>query len=817
MNTPVDTADGPVSEGSSSHRRRFFESSGEYRLLTRLGVGGMGQVYKAMHRRLEKLVAVKMLPSYRAADPRALARFDREIKAAGRLNHPNVVQAYDAREIDGTRFLVMEYVDGIDLSALVRYCGPLKIADACELIRQAASGLQAVHEHGLIHRDIKPSNLMLSQEGQLKILDLGLARFRAEPLESGEMTEIGETIGTAEYIAPEQVADSHRVDIRADIYSLGCTMFRLLTGQPPFFGPKYRTAVEKMVAHLKEPVPSVRLVRSEISESLAAVFARMVAKDPSDRFTTPQEAGSNLRELARQSQTAIRGGASESSSAASSSSSAESLPVASTENETRGGQSPAGPAVPDDLPPPAGAWFPSTRRRRWTAGVTALRLLVLVLLIGLVCGLWVSHTVRKDKPVLEPSAPLPALIEIFPGDLPQGKWIDVLPCADLDRDQVSDLWERRKDGIGCRGSNGFPRLMLPVVTQGDYDCEIEFTRNSGSEAILILLPVGDENMAQLYLSGKHGEAHGVVQFGGPQELDPANASRVCPGVLANGRHYTALTRVRIQGDEAIVDLSLDGESLIHYKAQRSAFSSFRAMGSAEANRPAVGVDVGTDATFHRASVRMAGGKGALKHPRGTEPCSNGQWIDLLARIDLPRDRLDGDFRRDGKDLVLDAEAAECTLMLPAAVRGSYELEIEFTHSPADGDIAFIVPVGLRRVRVNPNRSGDLHANPWSINRPHTTSEGEPGSLQAEFLEGGKRQVMSVVVSAHGEDAAIEVRAAGKPWLSWSGKQLDLHDGPILLPEPDRIGMVASGRLVLHSARLRVTSGKALLLPHIDAL
>ncbi len=180
-----------------------------------------------------------------------MARFDREIKAAGRVNHPNVVQAFDAREIDGTRFLVMEFVNGVNLSLLVRTCGRLEIADACELARQAALGLQAAHEHGLVHRDIKPSNMMLSRGGQVKILDLGLARFRAEPAEPGEVSEAGEAIGTAEYIAPEQVADSRRADIRADIYSLGCSTYWLLTGRTPFLAAKYRSADEKMMARFE--------------------------------------------------------------------------------------------------------------------------------------------------------------------------------------------------------------------------------------------------------------------------------------------------------------------------------------------------------------------------------------------------------------------------------------------------------------------------------------------------------------------------------------------------------------------------------------
>ncbi len=156
-------------------------SLGEYELLEKLGEGGMGAVYKARHTKLKRLVALKVLPKARVHHEGTVARFEREMEAVGRVNHPNIVQAHDAREIDGERFLVMEYVDGLDLDELVRRHGPLPIADACELIRQAAVGLQYAHEHGLVHRDIKPSNLMLSREGQVKILDLGLALLESRP------------------------------------------------------------------------------------------------------------------------------------------------------------------------------------------------------------------------------------------------------------------------------------------------------------------------------------------------------------------------------------------------------------------------------------------------------------------------------------------------------------------------------------------------------------------------------------------------------------------------------------------------------------
>jgi serine/threonine protein kinase/anti-sigma factor RsiW len=280
---------------------------GEYQLLAKLGSGGMGTVYKARHTRLEKTVALKVLAKGSLVDAEAIARFDREMKAVGQLNHPNIVQAHDAREIAGTRFLVMEYVDGLNLAQLVDACGPLPVADACELIRQTALGLDHAHQHGLVHRDIKPSNLMLDPQGQVKILDLGLALFQPGQLAGAErITASGQTMGTIDYMAPEQALASRNVDIRADLYSLGCTLYKLLSGHAPFSGPKYQDVVNKLAAHAREPVRPIRKVRPDVPVELAAVLDRLLAKDPAGRFATPAEVvaaiaplagGSNLREL----------------------------------------------------------------------------------------------------------------------------------------------------------------------------------------------------------------------------------------------------------------------------------------------------------------------------------------------------------------------------------------------------------------------------------------------------------------------------------------------------------------------------------------
>jgi len=271
---------------------------GEYQLQEKLGQGGMGAVYRAIHTRLKRTVAVKVLPQDRTGDTRAVARFEREMEAVGRLSHPNIVQAHDAREIEGTHFLVMEYVEGRDLSDLARSLGPLPIADACEIVRQAALGLQYAHDNGLVHRDIKPSNLMLNRNGQVKILDLGLARLQEDQPAGREMTAAGQVMGTAEYMAPEQVIDSHSAGAAADQYSLGCTLYKLLAGQPPFPSRDFKSPFQTMMAHAQQPITSITALRPDVPQPLAESLARMVAKTPEERFAGMSDVAAALEPFA---------------------------------------------------------------------------------------------------------------------------------------------------------------------------------------------------------------------------------------------------------------------------------------------------------------------------------------------------------------------------------------------------------------------------------------------------------------------------------------------------------------------------------------
>ncbi len=221
---------------------------GNYTLIDKIGAGGMGQVFKAEHRRMKRLVAIKMLPKAMLKDAAAAARFQREVEAAAKLRHTNIVAADDADEANGVHFLVMEYVEGSDLSALVKKNGPFPVAKAINYILQAARGLEFAHKKGVIHRDIKPANLLLDNEGVVKILDMGLARISGDgnAATQAELTGTGAVMGTVDYMAPEQGLSTKHADARADIYSLGCSLHFLLIGKPTFDG---ETVTAKLLAH----------------------------------------------------------------------------------------------------------------------------------------------------------------------------------------------------------------------------------------------------------------------------------------------------------------------------------------------------------------------------------------------------------------------------------------------------------------------------------------------------------------------------------------------------------------------------------------
>jgi len=279
---------------------------GPYQILGRLGEGGVSEVFQAWDTVRGRSVAVKVLRQDLVSPTDAIQQFDRELQAVTRLNHPNIIKTFDASQIGAMHYFAMEYVEGTDLQKFIQQHGPLPFDQASDYTRQVAQGLQHAHQLGLVHRDIKPANLFLINaplnpllatpsrrgvEPLIKILDWGLARIlpTAEEAAAAAASGVkdadqGQLIGTADYLAPEQAQDASLVDTRSDIYSLGCTFYFLLTGQPPFPGP---SLMHKLMQHREMEPPDVRAVRSDVPDEVAAIIQKMLAKSPEERFQIP--------------------------------------------------------------------------------------------------------------------------------------------------------------------------------------------------------------------------------------------------------------------------------------------------------------------------------------------------------------------------------------------------------------------------------------------------------------------------------------------------------------------------------------------------
>jgi len=346
----TEAADRPPAEAIPAELR----DHPRYRVLGLLGQGGMGAVYKAEHRQMGRAVALKVISPALVGSDAAVRRFRQEVQAAARLHHPNIVTAHDADEAGGLHFLIMEFLDGESLDEYLRRKGALPVAEACDYVRQAALGLQHAHEQGMVHRDVKPHNLMRTPDGRIKILDFGLARLgRAEdapslptgPAASSQLTAAGAVMGTADYMAPEQAGDARSADIRADIYSLGCTLYHLLTGRVPY---PDGSAMDKLTRHTAEPPPDLARLRPGLPAGVVAVVRKMMAKDPAARYRTPVEVAAAL------------------------------APIAA----------------------------PRRRSRRLAAVATAVVLGVLALLVGLAVNAWTGNPSSPDRR-LQPGPPAP--------------------------------------------------------------------------------------------------------------------------------------------------------------------------------------------------------------------------------------------------------------------------------------------------------------------------------------------------------------------------------------------------------------------------
>jgi eukaryotic-like serine/threonine-protein kinase len=275
------------------HRGFFL---GKYKLLDHLGTGGMSSVYLAEHLLMRRRVAIKVLPTNRSDDSSRVRRFHREARAVAALDHPNIVRAFDIDQEGDVHFLVMEYIRGRDLKTLVEQDGPLPPRTAAEFVRQAAEGLAHAHRAGLVHRDMKPANLLVDHNALVKVLDLGLASVTND-IDGAITNEFDEKVlGTVDYLAPEQALNSHQVDGRADIYSLGCTLYFALSGRPPFGDG---SLAQRIMAHQVREPADIRGARPEVPEALVRICRRMMAKSPGERYQSMEDVAAALAEWLR--------------------------------------------------------------------------------------------------------------------------------------------------------------------------------------------------------------------------------------------------------------------------------------------------------------------------------------------------------------------------------------------------------------------------------------------------------------------------------------------------------------------------------------
>jgi serine/threonine protein kinase/WD40 repeat protein len=783
----------------------------DYRLIEKIGEGGMGAVYKALHTKLEKIVALKVLPSDRMRDEQSVDRFEREMKAVGRLEHPNIVRASDAGEVDGRHYLVMEFVEGIDLSALVETAGPLPIAEACELIRQTSEGLQYAHDHSLVHRDIKPSNIMVTSAGQVKILDLGLALLQDQPAEAERkiresedfsaadlrLTAAGQLMGTLDYMAPEQSDDSRQVTIRADIYSLGATLYRLLAGRAPFDEERLNTPIKKMMAVASESPTPVRKLRAEVSQPLAAVVQRMLAKQPSQRFASPAEVVGALSPFAEIADLAgwLAGALDQPVPDAARDTllgvqDVDTATHAAAKEETRSDFDPYYKwlSIPPDEQPP-----------------THYRLLGVKLY-------------EEDQEVIELAADR------------QMAHVRTFQSGKRSKESQQILNEVSNAKV----------VLLSEAKKAAYDAKLK-AKQDQDEALAAPPPVAPPRPTARTRQEKRVPQSTAPEIG---ELSVATAGRISQRAsavekpIATGKHASwrfpvllatgigtiavavMLTAMLILGGETNPNLADGGQTTDDNETTTGAVND----GDQDQpdNEPPrrdrdltpIGVAPGANV---QPSVNLIGTdngsdtNGFEIAPPSVGTISPGASVDLVALVDTARDIVAGPWSKTESTLTCSQGSGMARIQVPVTVAGSYALSLKVVRQNGESGLSLILPVGGRQVVAKiGGEDGDNFSGLGLINGQSYRKVENKTRTSALTLVDGQEYQVDVRVRSAASSANVELAVDGSKLFEWTGhvRSLGLYSG-WQLPDPGSLGIGSfKSALSIREARLTLLSGTA---------
>jgi len=759
-----------------------FERLGHFEILSKIGSGGMGDVYKGYDEHLQRTVAVKVLPLELARDKGFVKRFHAEAKAVATLDHANIASIHFTGEESGYHFFAMQYVAGESLAERLDRCEQLAVDTALDIAEQMLGGLEAAHTAGLIHRDIKPGNILIEEDtGHVVLVDFGLVRTLGD---GSTVTAAGTVVGTVDYLAPEQ-ARGEPVDIRADLYSVGVLLYRMLAGRLPFSAGVPAAVIYQ---HAHEPAPRLREVVPNLPAEVEAIVATLIEKDPACRYQTASEVIEAIR--------ACR--------------SVRTAPTHRTRTAATGNS--------------LSAEFGS--RQSWATaaigGVSAAALLVI--LAGYLFSLSGSPVLSSggDTPATvgpdhSGAAATPADVKLEPGDeLPRNQWVDVLQYVDPSWDVVSGGWWREEGGVTTEPSK-MSRIMLPIEIGGSYDIKAEFTRTSGKDSINLIIPVG-QRTCRLTLAGWAQTAHGLGKIDGRTGSDRANPARFTPGKLVNDRRYRVLASIRTKKDDVTIDVSLDGKPIIAWKGKQSSLSVTPYTGLPYSKRAAL-MAYDSTVTYHSASLRSISGKTKLAQ-RPEPPFDDGpndRWVDLLANVDLKRDTIHGHwFRLEEAISVAPVSADEglVRLMLPEVVDGSYDLVAEFTRNQGSDSVTIALPVGIRTCILHFSACNGKNAGLEQIDGKRIVDAHNPAVRRPGSLVNGRRYKALVSVrllpspGVDDDDAVIDVWLDGRPYVRWSGRASLLDLGAWKFPEPRHVGLGANRALVtFHSVRLQNVSGE----------